>query len=69
MCMVACTYNSRTWEAALKTESWRELQTVGQKGSYGKQAYQKKSQNNKHKSGSMQSSFLCAHIKRKNCIF
>lgn len=35
-----CTCNSRTLETALKPESWGELQTVGQKGSYGKQAHQ-----------------------------
>lgn len=35
-----CTCSSRTREVALKTESWGELQTVGQKGSYGKQAHQ-----------------------------
>lgn len=38
--MVACTCNSKTREAALKTESRRELQTVGQKGLCEKQAHQ-----------------------------
>lgn len=66
---ISRTWNSRTREAALKTESWSELQTVGQKGSYGKQAHQINPRTINTKMEACNLAFYVHTLKEKNVSF